>query len=66
MNLLSEELNLFHFVNIITFLEHRIKQYTAFNFYRYTVHFDIYKIHTLTNAIFIELDKVLKFTLKSL
>ena len=31
MNLLSEQLNLFHTVNIITFLEHRVKQYTAFS-----------------------------------
>jgi len=28
------------------------------------VHFDIYKVHTPTNALFIKLDKVLKFTLK--
>ena len=33
-------------------------------FYRCTVHFDIYKVHTPTNALFIKLDKVLKFTLK--
>ena len=26
--------------------------------------FDIYKVHTPTNALFIKLDKVLKFTLK--
>ena len=35
-----------------------------FNFYRCTVHFDIYKVHTPTNALFIKLDKVLKFTFK--
>jgi len=35
-----------------------------FFFYRCTVHSDIYKVHTPTNAIFIKLDKVLKFTLK--
>ena len=35
-----------------------------FNFYRCTVRFDIYKVHTPTNALFIKLDKVLKFTLK--
>jgi len=35
-------------------------------FYRCTEHFDIYKIHTPTNALYIKLDKVLKFTLKSL
>ena len=34
------------------------------SFYRCTLHFDIYKIQTPTNAIFIKLDKVLKFTLK--
>jgi len=28
------------------------------------VHFDIYKVHTPTNALFIKLDKVLKFTRK--
>jgi len=28
------------------------------------MHFDIYKVHTPTNALFIKLDKVLKFTLK--
>jgi len=33
-------------------------------FYRCTVHFDIYKLHTPTNALSIKLDKVLKFTLK--
>ena len=33
-------------------------------FYRCTMHFDIYKVHTPTNALFIKLDKVLKFTLK--
>jgi len=33
-------------------------------FYRCTVHFDIYKVHTPTNALFIKLDEVLKFTLK--
>ena len=38
----------------------------VFFFNRCTVHFDIYKVHTPTNALFIKLDKVLKFTLKSL
>ena len=33
-------------------------------FYFCTVRFDIYKVHTPTNALFIKLDKVLKFTLK--
>jgi len=33
-------------------------------FYRCTVHFDIYKVHSPTNALFIKLDKVLNFTLK--
>jgi len=28
------------------------------------MHFDIYKVHTLTNVLFITLDKILKFTLK--
>ena len=28
------------------------------------MHFDIYKVHTPTNGLFIKLDKVLKFTLK--
>ena len=32
--------------------------------HRYTVHFDIYQVHTPTNALFIKLDKLLKFTLK--
>jgi len=27
-------------------------------FYRCTLHFDIYKVHTPTNALFIKLDKV--------
>ena len=31
---------------------------------RCTVHFDIYTVHTPTNALYIKLDKVLKFTLK--
>jgi len=56
MNLLSEELNLFHFVNIITVLEHSVKHYTAFNCYRCTVHFDTMKfihqqMHFLLNLI---------------
>ena len=34
------------------------------HFYRCTVHFDIYKVHTPTNALFIKRDKDLKFTLK--
>jgi len=34
--------------------------------YRCTVHFDIYTVHTRTNALFIKLEKVLKFTLKSI
>jgi len=34
-------------------------------FYRCAVHFDIYKVHTSTNTLFIKLDKVLKFTLKA-
>jgi len=29
-----------------------------------TVNFDIYKVHTQTNALLIKLDKLLKFTLK--
>ena len=33
-------------------------------FYRCTVHFDIYKVHTPTNALCIKLDKFLKFTFK--
>jgi len=28
------------------------------------MHFDTYKVHTPTNALFLKLDKVLKFTLK--
>jgi len=36
------------------------------DFYRCTARFDIYKVHTPTNAPFFKLDKVLKFTLKSL
>jgi len=38
--------------------------YYDFYFDRRTVHFGIYKVHTPTNALFIKLDKVLKFTLK--
>jgi hypothetical protein len=34
-------------------------------FYPCTVHFDIYKVHTPTNALFIKLDTVFKFTLKT-
>jgi len=33
-------------------------------FYRCNLNFDIYKVHTSTNALFIKLDKDLKFTLK--
>jgi len=34
-------------------------------FYRCTVHFDIYKVHIQINALFIKLDKISKFTLKT-
>jgi len=33
-------------------------------FYRCTEHFDIHKVHSPTNALFIKLDKVLKIALK--
>ena len=33
-------------------------------FYRCTVHFDIYKVHTPTNALFIKNDKSFKFYIK--
>ena len=33
-------------------------------FYRCTVHFEIYAVHTPTNALFIKLVKSFKFTLK--
>jgi len=36
----------------------------AESFYRSTVNFGIHKVHTPTNALFIWLDKDLKFTLK--
>jgi len=32
-------------------------------FYRCAVHFDVYKVQPPTNALFIKLDRVLKFTL---
>jgi hypothetical protein len=34
------------------------------NFFRYTVHFEIYAVHSPTNALFINLVKSFKFTLK--
>ena len=34
------------------------------NFYRCTVHFEIYVVHTPTNALFINLVKSFKFPLK--
>jgi hypothetical protein len=34
-----------------------------FFFFRFTVHFGIYKVRTPTNALFIKLYKVLKLTL---
>jgi len=34
-----------------------------FNFYRCTVHFEIYAVHSPTNALFINLVKSFKFTL---
>jgi len=34
------------------------------NFYRCTVHFEIYVVHSPTNALFINLVKSFKFTLK--
>ena len=36
---------------------------TVIFFYRCTVHFNINKVHTPTSALFMKLDKVLKFTL---
>jgi len=38
---------------------------SQFFFYRCTVHFGIYKVHTPTNALFIKLDKVFKFCIKN-
>jgi len=37
---------------------------TALLLYRYTVYFEIYAVHTPTNALFINLVKSFKFTLK--
>ena len=34
------------------------------NFYRCTVHFEIYAVHITTNALFINFVKSFKFTLK--
>jgi len=34
------------------------------NFYLCTVHFEIYAVQTPTNALFVDLVKILKFTLK--
>jgi len=42
---------------------YRLKQVISI-FYRFTLHFDVCKVHTPTNALFIKLDKVLKFTLR--
>jgi len=39
------------------------KQY-VYRFYRCTVHFEIYIVHTPNNALFIDLVKSFKFTLK--
>jgi hypothetical protein len=36
----------------------------VYNFYRRTVHFEIYVVYTPTNALFIDLVKSSKFTLK--
>jgi len=36
----------------------------VYNFYHSTVHFEIYVVHTPTNALFINLVKSFKFTLK--
>jgi cytochrome c oxidase subunit IV len=33
-------------------------------FYRFTVHFGIYRVHSPTNALFIKFENALKFTLK--
>jgi len=38
--------------------------YTPKLFFYRTMHFDIYKVHLPTNALFIKLDRVLKFTLQ--
>ena len=39
-------------------------QHSSVNFYRCNVHFEIYAVHTPTNALFINFVKSLKFTLK--
>ena len=46
-----------------TVIQYCVWQADRTNFYRCTVHFDIHKVHTPTNALCIKLDKVLKFTL---
>jgi len=35
-----------------------------YNFYHFTVHFEIYAVHSPTNALFINLVKSVKFSLK--
>ena len=41
-----------------------VHQHRCKNFYLCTVHFEIYVVHTPTNAVFINLVKSFKFTLK--
>ena len=41
-----------------------IRQGTYSNFYRCTVHFEIYAVHKPTNALYVKLVKSSKFTLK--
>jgi len=56
----------YHDIYFSGFCVNRDLNFFFFNFYRCTVRLAIHKVHTPTNALFIKLDKVLKFTLKSL
>ena len=56
--------------DIIRLMGIKFNMLINFNFLKFlyicccTAHFDVYKVHKPTNALFIKLDKVLKFTLK--
>ena len=53
-------------VHMACFSSRSLKTLWSFLSNRCAVHFDIYKVHTPTNALYITLDRVLKFALKSL
>ena len=51
-------------VELVSYVKERTYTEGIYNFYHCTMHFEIYVVHSSTNALFINLVKSIKFTLK--